>query len=120
MENYSLLIDFVKYSGGAGIIALIWWFYHKSTTDYLNKIFEQQIARDKENSQNLNKIIEQHAGWQDRNFQLLQDMINSNLLQNEKLQEIKTKIENNMWCPFWRSFAKQGNFNIENIGGSDE
>lgn len=112
MENYSILVEFIKYTGGAGVIALIWWFYHKSMTEHLSKIFDQQRERDKENSENLNQIIKQQSDWQDKNFNLLKDMISTNLLQSETLQEIKTKIDNNQWCPFLRNFVKGKSFTI--------
>lgn len=108
MEHYTIWFEFIKYTGGAGVIALMWYIYHKSTTKYLGEIFAQQKERDEEYSKNLGGIIKQYSDWQDKNFKLLQDMINMNLLQNEKLQEIKTKIDTNMWCPFWRNFNRNG------------
>lgn len=112
MENYSIVVEFIKYTGGAGLIALIWWFYHKSITGYLTNIFEQQQERDKESSANLNKIIEQQGRWYEKNFQLLQEMISSNMLQSEKIQELNTKIDNNNWCPVWRYLTHNKDFSF--------
>lgn len=110
MENYTLTVEFIKYTGGAGIIALIWYLYHKSTTGYIDSILQQQKERDANNNENFREIIEQQAERENKNFKLLQDMIASNLLQNEKIQELKNKIENNMWCPIWRKFLRTGEF----------
>lgn len=75
------------------IVFLIWFLYHKSSTDQLNKIIDLQLTREKEN------------------FNLLKDMIASNLLQNEKLEQVKALIVNNQWCPVYRKYLKEGAIN---------
>lgn len=72
------------------IIFSIWFLYHKSTTGQLNKIIDLQLEREREN------------------FNLLKDMIASNLLQNEKLEQLKSLIINNRWCPLYRKYLKEG------------
>lgn len=72
------------------IIFVIWFLYHKSTTEQLSKIIDLQLTREKEN------------------FSLLKDMIASNLLQNEKLEQVKALIINNRWCPVYRKYLKEG------------
>lgn len=77
------------------IVFVIWFLYHKSSTDQLNKIIDLQLNREKEN------------------FNLLKDMIASNLLQNEKLEQIKSLITTNQWCPLYRKYLKEGVFEHE-------
>lgn len=72
------------------ILFVIWFLYHKSTTEQLSKIIDLQLTREKEN------------------FSLLKDMIASNLLQNEKLEQVKSLIINNRWCPVYRRYLKEG------------
>lgn len=74
------------------IIFVIWFLYHKSTTEQLSKIIDLQLTREKEN------------------FSLLKDMIASNLLQNEKLEQVKALIINNRWCPVYRKYLEKGIF----------
>lgn len=77
------------------IIFVIWFLYHKSTTSQFEKIIDVQLKREGEN------------------FTLLKDMITSNLLQNEKLEQIKALILNNQWCPIYRRYLKEGVINNE-------
>lgn len=77
------------------ILFVIWFLYHKSSTDQLNKIIDLQLNREKEN------------------FNLLKDMIDSNLLQNEKLEQIKSLITSNQWCPMYRKYLQEGVFKNE-------
>lgn len=102
------IVEFIKYTGAAGVIAVIWYVYHKSVSKQLQTIIEQQEKRETQNNQNLNKIIDLQATREQENFKLLKEMIDLNLLQNEKLQDIKNSIANNNWCPLWRNITKGG------------
>lgn len=100
------IIEFVQYTGAAGVIAMMWYFYHNSVSKQLQTVIEQQEKREIQNNQNLNKIIDLQSHREEENFKLLKEMIDLNLLQNEKLQDIKNSITNNNWCPLWRNIAK--------------
>lgn len=82
MNEMTALTEYLAAFGTGGLIFIMWYFYHKSSTTQFDKILESQAQRAQEN------------------FKLLQDMISSNLLQNEKLERIETKIDNNRWCPY--------------------
>lgn len=103
------IVEFIKYTGAAGVIAVMWYFYHKSVSKQLQTVIEQQEKRENQNNQNLNKIIDLQATREQENFKLLKEMIDLNLLQNEKLQDIKNSIANNNWCPLWRNITKGTN-----------
>ena len=96
------VIEFIKVVGISGLIALIWYIYHKSTAGQFNQILNQQAQREQQNNANFEKLIEMQSNREDKNFNLLKDMVNNNILQNEKLQQIQNSINSNNWCPLWR------------------
>lgn len=69
--------EFLKIAGGGGLLFLIFYIYHKSTTEQFNVIIRQT-------------------------FELLKTMIEQNTAQLAYLQEINTKVSNNIWCPLVR------------------
>jgi len=70
-------IEFVKLIGGGGLLFLVFYLYHKTTSAQLTKII-------------------------DNNFKILESLINQNTLQLSYLQEIKAAVMSNMWCPYVR------------------
>ena len=71
------ITEFLKIAGTGGMIFVIFYIYHKSSTEQMNKIITQT-------------------------FDLLKIMIEQNNLQIGYLQKIDTKITNNLWCPYMR------------------
>lgn len=84
------------------IVLFIWYQDHKSA-----------ITREKDHIEQLNKVIDLQLNREKENFNLLKDMIASNLLQNEKLEQIKSLITTNQWCPFLRKYMQEGVLNNE-------
>lgn len=84
------------------IVLFIWYQDHKSS-----------VNREKDHIEQLNKIIDLQLTREKENFNLLKDMITSNLLQNEKLEQIKSLISTNQWCPLHRKYLKEGVFEYE-------
>lgn len=92
MTEFSALLKITEQIGFPALIFAIWYFYHKSSVKQFNEIIEQQ----KENSKST--------------FELLKDMIQTNILQTSLLQDIQAKITNNQWCPFVQGFLKGKDF----------
>lgn len=84
------------------VVLFIWYQDHKSS-----------ITREKDHIEQLNKIIDLQLTREKENFSLLKDMIASNLLQNEKLEQIKSMVLNNQWCPVHRKYLVEGAFRDE-------
>ena len=80
------LSEFIKVAGGGGLLFLVFYIYHKSTTEQFNKIIGQT-------------------------FDLLKTMIEQNTAQLAYLQKIDTNITHNIWCPMVRK--KSGGENNE-------
>lgn len=71
------IVEFLKVAGSSGLVFIVFYLYHKSSTEQLNAVI-------------------------DKTFQLLSTMIEQNTLQLSYLQKIDTKISNNIWCPLIR------------------
>lgn len=71
-------IEFIKLVGGGGLLFLVFYLYHKTSSAQLTKII-------------------------DNNFKILESLINQNSLQIGYLQEIKAAIYSNVWCPYARA-----------------
>ncbi len=69
------IVEFLKVTGTAGIVFLIFYIYHQSATKQMNEI----IAK---------------------TFELLKTMIEQNTMQLGYLQKIDTEVSNNLWCPY--------------------
>lgn len=108
MPELTTLTDWVKILGSSVLIFAVWYYYHKSVTQQFNTILENQAVREQETFQQMNKIIESQDERAKENFKLLQDMVSTNLLQNEKLQRIETKIDDHRWCPYFTQILKGG------------
>lgn len=52
--------------------------------------------------------MELQATREKENFELLKDMISTNIIQNGLLEKIDSKITSNQWCPYVKAFLKQG------------
>ncbi len=92
MQEFSWLFKMVEQIGFPALIFAIWYFYHKSSVAQFNEIISQQ-----------NEASKAH-------FELLKDMIQTNILQTSLLQDIQAKITNNQWCPFVQGFLKGKDF----------
>lgn len=84
------------------VVLFIWYQDHKSS-----------VTREKDHIEQLNKIIDLQLTREKENFSLLKDMITSNLLQNEKLEQIKSMITTNNWCPIHRKYLAEGAYRDE-------
>lgn len=71
------IIEFLKVAGTGGIVFIIFYLYHQSTTKQMNEIIT-------------------------KTFDLLKEMIEQNTLQLNYLQKIDTKVSSNLWCPLIR------------------
>ncbi len=69
-----LLIEILKVAGPGGLVFVVFYLYHQSSTKQMNDII-------------------------DRTFKLLSTMIEQNTLQLTYLQKIDTEVSNNLWCP---------------------
>lgn len=94
MNELATLTEWIKVLGSGGLIFLVWYLYHKAVTNQFTQILANQDKRATEN------------------FELLKDMVSSNLLQNEKLERIETKIDDHRWCPYFKRIL-QGDINNE-------
>ncbi len=74
------IFEFLKVAGSGGIVFVIFYLYHQSSTKQMNEIIGQT-------------------------FDLLKKMIEQNTLQLTYLQKIDTEIGANMWCPYAREKA---------------
>lgn len=92
MSDIAGLLDALKPYGASALIFAIWYVYHKATAGQLNKIIDNNVLT------------------QNKNFELLKDMIDTNILHNALLQRIESLILNNQWCPYARKFLKKGEF----------
>ncbi|MBQ8475611.1 hypothetical protein IJ531_00960 [bacterium] len=77
------MIEFVKIAGCGGLLFLVFYLYHKTSSAQMMKII-------------------------DNNFKILEQLIAQGTLQTSYLQEIKTAIFNNLWCPYVRELHKKG------------
>lgn len=111
MSEFESLAEWIKLVGSGGLIFLVWYFYHKSVTGQFDTILQNQAQRESETFRQMNEIIHNQAETAKQNFELLKDMVSTNLLQNEKLERIETKIEDHHWCPFFKKIL-----NDEKIG----
>ncbi len=68
------IIEFLKIAGSGGIVFVIFYLYHQSSTTQMNEIIAQT-------------------------FDLLKKMVEQNTLQLSYLQKIDTEIKANTWCP---------------------
>lgn len=71
------VVEFVKMAGVGGLMFLIFYLYHKSSSEQMNKIITQT-------------------------FDMLKLMIEQNTMQLGLLQKIDTEIKSNVWCPYVR------------------
>lgn len=79
------ILEFLKIAGSGGLVFIIFYLYHQSTTKQMNEII-------------------------DKTFNLLSTMIEQNTLQLSYLQKIDTEVTNNIWCPMVRQNVKsEGN-----------
>ena len=77
-------LEFLKIIGSGGVAFLCFYIYHKSSTAQLNKIIDNQSEQQRDM------------------FEKLKSMIEQNNLQISYLQEIKTLVSANVWCPYVR------------------
>ncbi len=78
----SELIDFLVQLGIGGIAFACFYLIHKSSTTQIDSIIQNQKEQQKEM------------------FDILKQMIEQNNLQLAYLQEIKTLVNANLWCPY--------------------
>ncbi len=74
------ILEFLKVAGTGGIVFVIFYLYHQSTTKQMNEIISQT-------------------------FELLKKMIDNDNLQLSYLQKIDIKTSSNLWCPLVRKEA---------------
>lgn len=77
------LIEMLKTAGTGGLIFVVFYIYHESSTKQLNTII-------------------------DKTYSLLGTMLDQNSLQLSYLQRIDTKVTNNLWCPMVRHGSHSG------------
>lgn len=103
-------IDFATKGGITATLVFILYFV-------LKKIFEHFSKTSTSENDVLMKLIEQNAKQNQDNFTLLKDMIGLNMLQNDKIDDLKVVIIqktddikhlilNNTWCPYYRELVK--------------
>lgn len=81
------MIEMFKVFGSGGAVFLCFYLIHKSSSEQLKTIIEKQSEQSKEM------------------FKILSAMIEQNNLQLGYLQEIKTLVSANLWCPIIREKA---------------
>lgn len=81
------IIEVFKILGAGGVAFACFYLFHKSTTTQFNQIIENQAEQTKQM------------------FSILTQMIEQNNLQLGYLQEIKTLVSANLWCPYIRETA---------------
>ena len=77
------IIEFLKIAGSGGLVFIVFYLYHQSTTKQMNEIINKTFA-------------------------LLSTMIEQNTLQLSYLQKIDTEVTNNLWCPYMRKNQEKG------------
>ncbi|MCD8025320.1 MAG: hypothetical protein LUE64_07280 [Candidatus Gastranaerophilales bacterium] len=75
------LVEFLKVAGSGGLVFIVFYLYHRSTTEQFTMIINDT-------------------------FELLKKMIEQNTLQLSYLQKIDTEVSSNLWCPLIREKAK--------------
>jgi|GEM_PF-6943444 len=80
-------LEVCKIFGAGGAAFLCFYLYHRSTAKQFDSILEEQSKQ----SANM--------------FQILKSMIEQNNLQLAYLQEIKTLVSANLWCPYVKRAA---------------
>lgn len=78
------ILEFLKMTGTAGLMFVIFYIYHKS-------VCEQML----QNAKQLNEIIQS-------GFKLFEKLTEQGAMQLGYLQKIDTEVSNNMWCPYVR------------------
>lgn len=81
------LIEVFKVLGAGGVAFACFYLIHKSSSNQLNEIIKNQAEQSKDM------------------FKVLTQMIEQNNLQLGYLQEIKTLVSANLWCPYVRKTA---------------
>ena len=80
-------INFLVQLGVSGIAFACFFLIHKSSTTQIDLIIQNQKEQQKEM------------------FEILKQMIEQNNLQLAYLQEIKTLVNANLWCPYVKEHA---------------
>lgn len=80
-------INFFMQLGVSGIAFACFYLIHKSSTSQFDAVFQNQREQ------------------QDKMFEILKQMIEQNNLQLAYLQEIKTLVNANLWCPYVKEYT---------------
>lgn len=82
------IVEFLKIAGSGGLVFVVFYLYHKSSTEQMNKVIAQT-------------------------FELLKTMIEQNNLALGYLQKIDTEVTNNLWCPMLKKEIGSGESNVK-------
>lgn len=93
MSDVSGLLEVMKLYGPSALFFAVWYLDRKATNEQWSKIIDQMVKSQAEN------------------FELLKDMIQTNILQTALLQRIESLIVNNQWCPYIKRFLEKGEVN---------